>query len=69
MATGRGWPQAESGRTYINFTQKVNLETIELLKSKEIPIIDGRRFLDKKQFDKYSGIGLNNNLQVSEEIK
>ena len=36
-----------------------------LLKSNEIPIIDGRRFLDKKQFDKYSGIGLNNNLQVS----
>ena len=37
-------------------------DLIELLKSKEIPIIDGRRYLDKKQFDKYSGIGLNNNL-------
>ena len=38
----------------------------KLLKSNKTPIIDGRRFLDKKQFDKYSGIGLNTNLQISE---
>jgi UDPglucose 6-dehydrogenase/GDP-mannose 6-dehydrogenase len=40
-----------------------------LIKSKEIPIIDGRRFLDKKQFDKYSGIGLSNTLRVNRGIK
>ena len=40
-----------------------------LLKSNEIPIIDGRRLLNKKQFNKYSGIGLSNTLRVNRGIK
>ena len=36
------------------------------LKSNKIPIVDGRRFLDKNKYDKYSGIGLGNKLTISE---
>jgi UDPglucose 6-dehydrogenase len=40
----------------------------DLLESKSIPIIDGRRFLDKTQFARYSGIGLNKS-QVTMGLK